>query len=283
MGSPALADMDVFTEHKEGKVSIKPLGIERYYLEMIPSLGNENQIESYKVVSKVIICSYTTVSDIEDYYKLLSDLVISKSSKLNEDFNPFEEFKEIFIDDKPVDLSPIRQPYEIMQHHIPIMRYPDNYHNELLRGKLMTWKGGKIPNYNRALDELGDKIFKELKSRRIKTSKAISTIPIFIKWKENGKPRFLLNCIPRNIVTEKDNGLLPSIDDILDWITNMPSIITIDLADGYHNIRVIIKDEVHTVFTYDLGIFESRVIQQEDCNAPRTMMRVMNHLLFDFK
>ena len=208
--------------------------------------------------------------------------MISKSTKINNEFNPFEEFKDIFISDKPVDLPPIRQPYDIMQHHIPIMRYSDNYKDELLRGKLMSWKGGKIPNYNRALEELGDKIHKELKSGRIKNSKATSTIPIFIKWKENGKPRFLLNCIPRNLVTEKDNSKLPDMDTIIEWITNMGWVIKIDLADGYHNIRLIVEDEIHTAFTCDLGTFESRVMQQGDCNAPRTMMRVMNYLLFDY-
>ena len=109
---------------------------------------------------------------------------------------------------------------------------------------------------------------------------------MFIKPKpakegEEPKARFLLDCIPRNDVIEKDKIPLPKIKDLLSWAAKKNFLSLFDLEDGFHNIRIH-KDYVKfSAFTCLRGTFVSKVMQQGDCNAPRTMMRVMNHLLKD--
>ena len=53
------------------------------------------------------------------------------------------------------------------------------------------------------------------------------------------------------------------------------------MIHGYHNIRTKPEHEKHFTFTCHMGRFNSRVMQQGDCNAPATMMRVMNYLFSD--
>ena len=57
----------------------------------------------------------------------------------------------------------------------------------------------------------------------------------------------------------------------------------IDLVDAYFQIRVKPEDEKHTAFkTPDGQMYNSRVMQQGDCNSPSTFMRIINHILQAF-
>jgi len=55
----------------------------------------------------------------------------------------------------------------------------------------------------------------------------------------------------------------------------------IDLADGYHNIRIEEHWEQHSTFLTDMGYYRSRIIQQGDRNAPATMVRAMYEISKD--
>ena len=55
----------------------------------------------------------------------------------------------------------------------------------------------------------------------------------------------------------------------------------IDLADGYHNIRIEEDSEQHSTFLTQMGYFRSRIMQQGDCNAPATMVRDIYEIFKD--
>ena len=93
------------------------------------------------------------------------------------------------------------------------------------------------------------------------------------------KPRFLLDCVARNLVTEKDKTPLPSIQQILEFCQSRTFRSKIDLADGYHNIRIEPDSVKHSTFLCHKGYFNSHVMQQGDCNAPATMMKCMQEIL----
>jgi len=55
----------------------------------------------------------------------------------------------------------------------------------------------------------------------------------------------------------------------------------IDLADGYHNIRIEEDSEQHCTFLTHMGYYRSRIMQQGDRNAPATMVRAMYEIFKD--
>jgi len=124
------------------------------------------------------------------------------------------------------------------------------------------------------------KINKELATGRMRASKLDNCIWMFTIPKADKKePRFLIDCIPRNKVTIKDLTPLPNVKGIINWVAVRKFRSKLDLTDGYYNIRVHPNSVKHnTILTY-MGKFDLLVILQGDCNAPATMMSVMNWLL----
>jgi len=55
----------------------------------------------------------------------------------------------------------------------------------------------------------------------------------------------------------------------------------IDLADGYHNIRIEEDLEQHSTFVTHMGYYRSCIMQQGDRNPPATMVRAMYEILKD--
>jgi len=55
----------------------------------------------------------------------------------------------------------------------------------------------------------------------------------------------------------------------------------IDLADGYHNIRIEVDWEQHSTFLTYMGYYRSRIMQQGDRNAPATIVRAMYEIFKD--
>ena len=181
-------------------------------MEPIPK---NKDIESYKISCKyctitpgeeiksdsdsdydIIICNrFETKPEEEEDWEIINQEIIYQKNPEDDDddikddcdisrlewYDPFKERPELFVTDKPIDLPPIRLPYKVMQHYIPIMRYPMSYPDKMKARELMTWQGRKIPTYNKATDEVADKIRKELKSGRIEHTNARSTILMFVK------------------------------------------------------------------------------------------------------
>jgi len=111
---------------------------------------------------------------------------------IQQGFDPYSEFPHLFPAEKPTELPPFRELLEIMQHKI-----------EVIEGT--EWNPNYIPSYDRFQDQITEKINKELETGRVIPSKSLNTIIMFTQPKKDGKkPRFLLNCIPRNLKTHKD-------------------------------------------------------------------------------
>jgi len=55
----------------------------------------------------------------------------------------------------------------------------------------------------------------------------------------------------------------------------------IDLADGYHNIRIEEDSEQHSTFLTHMGYYRSHIMQQGDRNAPAAMVRAMYEISKD--
>ena len=95
------------------------------------------------------------------------------------------------------------------------------------------------------------------------------------KYDKPNEARFLFDLVDRNKITQKDNTPIPDITSIINQIARHPFRSKIDLTDGYHNVRIEPESEKYASFYTTIGIFRTRVMQQGDCNAPATFMKLM--------
>ena len=84
-----------------------------------------------------------------------------------------------------------------------------------------------------------------------------------------------------NNVTRKDRYTLPRIDELLDHLKGATVFTSIDLASGYHQVRISEADIPKTAFGTPWGAFEFKVMCFGLTNAPANFQRVMNEVFKD--
>ena len=96
------------------------------------------------------------------------------------------------------------------------------------------------------------------------------------------EPHFVTDFRQRNENTVRDNYLLPNMTHILNDIARAKYRSLIDLKDAFFQIRIHPDDEWKTAFKTPFGMFNSRVMNQGECNAPSIFMRFINFIMQDF-
>jgi len=86
-----------------------------------------------------------------------------------------------------------------------------------------------------------------------------------------------------NAITVKDRYPLPHIEDLLNSMHGSCWFTKLDLAAGYHQIRIATADRQKTAFTTKFGLYEWRVLPFGLANAPSQFMRMMNRILEPIK
>ena len=82
-----------------------------------------------------------------------------------------------------------------------------------------------------------------------------------------------------NANTIVDRYPIPRIDDILDRLGGSAVFSKIDLAQGYHQVRIAPGHEHRTAFQTRFGLFQYTVLPFGLSNAPASFQRLMNSLL----
>ena len=122
---------------------------------------------------------------------------------MKESFNPLEEYANLFPKEIPSKLPSMRK----INHEI-----------RLIPGA--KWKPERIFSHDRFKDQIIEKIDREtVTGRTYVINNTENAVLIFTQLKKGSKKaRFLLNCVPRNLVTIKDKIPLPNIDELLNWL-----------------------------------------------------------------
>jgi Reverse transcriptase (RNA-dependent DNA polymerase)/Retroviral aspartyl protease len=102
--------------------------------------------------------------------------------------------------------------------------------------------------------------------------------PILFVHKKGGGLRMCVDYRALNKHTVKNRFPLPRIDDLFDNLQGAKFFTSLDLASGYHQIRIPEEDRPKTAFRTSMGLYQYRVLSFGLTNAPATFQAAMNEL-----
>jgi len=260
LGKPALTDLNALIPVGPKPVTIQPEGMARFALKEWRKAG--------LAMGQVTSAALFIEDEAPDYLLPLFEFMVSSMS-LGEsrEFNPFVEFDQLFPATIPNELPPLRT----INHRI--CPKPGS-----------TWVPKWRPSPSKFYAELTRQLTEEVASGRIYRSEHdINAVVLFVQAKRDDptKPRRIPDARDRNEAVEANHTPLPNIGELMELVAARIYWSMIDLAEGYHHIRIEEDLEQHSTFLTHLIYYRSGIMQQGDRNAPATMVQAMYEIFKD--
>ena len=176
------------------------------------------------------------------------------------------DFADVFPAQLPIGLPPPRH----VDHAI-----------ELVPGAQPAYRG-LLPLTTSELAEVKKQLTELLDQGFIRSSKSPYGAPILFIKKKDGSWRMCMDYRALNKITIKNRCPLPRIDESFNQLSTATIFSKIDLASGYHQIRIRPEDVHKTAFRTRYGHFEFTVMPFGLTNAPATFVTLMNEVLRPF-
>lgn len=124
-----------------------------------------------------------------------------------------------------------------------------------------------------------EEIDKMLNQGIIEHSESPWAAPIVLVKKKDNTTRFCVDYRKLNSKTIKDSYPLPRIDDSLDSLSGAQYYCTLDLAQGFFQVKMSEEDKPKTAFATHRGLYQFRVMPFGLANSPKTFERLMELVL----
>jgi len=132
------------------------------------------------------------------------------------------------------------------------------------------------------LKELRVQLEDLMQKQFIRESKSPWRAPILFAQKKDGSLRLYVDYRELNKVTNKNKYPLPRIDDLFDQLQGACLFSSLDLRNGYHQLRVKEDHVERTAFTTRYGLYEWLVMPFGLTNASMTFIDLMNQVFWPF-
>ena len=119
---------------------------------------------------------------------------------------------------------------------------------------------------------------KLLLNGHIEPSKSPFGANVLFVQKKHGTLRMCLDYRALNKITVHHKYSLPRIDDLIDKMSGAKRFSSLDLASGYHQMRIAEEDVPKTAFSTPFGHYQFKVLAFGLTNAPATFQYAMNDL-----
>jgi hypothetical protein len=127
--------------------------------------------------------------------------------------------------------------------------------------------------------EVKSKLIDLLEKGLVEPSTSPYGAPILFVGKKDGSLRMVWDYRYLNKITMKNWYPLPRIDDLLDSISGMKYLTSLDLTSGHFQIRITDEDVPKTAFRTPFGLYQFKVLTFGLINAHATFWSVMNDML----
>ena len=174
-----------------------------------------------------------------------------------------QEYSDVFPEELPAGLPPSRNvdyTIELEPGTVPPSRPPYRLSQE------------EMAELKRQLDELLAKGF-------IRPSVSPYGAPVLFVKKKSGEFRMCVDYRMLNKATIKNKYALPLPEELFDQVRGAKVFSSIDLRQGYHQIRIKEQDVHKTAFHTRYGHYEFCVLPFGLTNAPAVFMRLMNDIM----
>ena len=127
-------------------------------------------------------------------------------------------------------------------------------------------------------EELHRQIQELLEKGLIEPSVSPFGAPVIFVKKKDGSLRLCIDYRALNQITVRNPYPLPRIDELIDKLAHAKYFTSLDLASGYHQIRIEKEDVPKTAFSTPFGHFQWRVLIEGLTNAPATFQSLMDRI-----